>query len=1023
MAQRHNTGNPRPSNSMKDLNDNALAYDDFLNGEQEVAYDRFQQPFPTVRKQVSERINEIIGAQQDAEIYAAKASQAADNAQNIADANTYYITPEDPDGTIAGLAGTPDGESFRVAIPDATGGTVAFNYYKNNGGVAEYINSQPNKRYIDEIYEVAESTDKRTESLQESPDSLFDVVSANGIRKLRIRNTDGGIELNGVIDRLLTGDSGLNFSGSTIDNNAPPGWLFIIHSINGVVIAGVKEDGTKVGWGGDGGGQAGGITPGDTAVGYDDIRNYTGDATVRDVVGERINGRFVVDASDSTSPDDGGGVLVGVDGRRWVRQADYVSYDMFGAPRIPEATYQQYEKLSRTGSENSAQALLAPQAAADQAMVRCHAFANKYSLPVVQNTGRFLWIADEIIVRTPCDLTGCTVVTSNRSGTDEAHWGNVDGVYDNSVQPMYMYRIQGKARIDFTADELAELNTTYSTYLRKGSAFLPMPKLSEYRGGMVAFISSTVELYRSGERSSPRYEVHLRDFSRIGRNGSLSDQLVKNIPNGTVVEVWVQPKEDAWLTFNPPTFFEAGNGRKFVNIQIERSMVNLNDLVMHNWSTGVVESRVAVGSYGVFDIRCRNATAECIPSAAGGAYVISFRNSIDIHVEGYYGLYGWGFQGHHGLKRVIIDSSVMNRFDFHSFGYDVNISRTAFKGKQVYLQGGGKYTFEDNSYMVTQHKATQAEALEYRLDYFINMREDYAGDCDCTLTVRDLVVRFDRNITAAWAAGILSFDVVRMNSGTVANYGVNTKTPHTIIGENIVFDLEGMSASLPDNFAFTFCRAYRNIYSTFNRTFLPSLVSIKDMTAINVPTDKNAAMAIFRCGSDMAQNPFGSRNKMRPNGTSVDIFGQNVVSVINNPEIENNYCPMVYLPGNTSGWDTPVSGATYRTSAYSWVPKVTLINCSPMLIHAPGVKAEFDIHGGVLARFTVGTTENNCRVTGADIQLYPDAAGNLYFDADRVRTANCDWFDPANGATYSGTLTGIGNGNRGTIAHSPNIPT
>jgi hypothetical protein len=57
----------------------------------------------------------------------------------------------------------------------------------------------------------------------------------------------------------------------------------------------------------------------------DDIRNYTGEATVRDVVGRRIGGRFVVDASDTSSPDDGGGVLVGVDGRRWVRQCDFVS--------------------------------------------------------------------------------------------------------------------------------------------------------------------------------------------------------------------------------------------------------------------------------------------------------------------------------------------------------------------------------------------------------------------------------------------------------------------------------------------------------------------------------------------------------------------------------------------------------------------------------------------------------------------------------------------------------------------------
>ena len=40
MAQRYNTGNPRPSNSMKDLNDNALAYDYFLNSEADTFVDR-----------------------------------------------------------------------------------------------------------------------------------------------------------------------------------------------------------------------------------------------------------------------------------------------------------------------------------------------------------------------------------------------------------------------------------------------------------------------------------------------------------------------------------------------------------------------------------------------------------------------------------------------------------------------------------------------------------------------------------------------------------------------------------------------------------------------------------------------------------------------------------------------------------------------------------------------------------------------------------------------------------------------
>ncbi|HIG0273540.1 TPA: hypothetical protein ACX7I6_004668, partial [Klebsiella aerogenes] len=512
-----------------------------------------------------------------------------------------------------------------------------------------------------------------------------------------------------------------------------------------------------------------------------------------------------------------------------------------------------------------------------------------------------------------------------------------------------------------------------------------------------------------------------RDFTRIGRNGAVSDVLVKNIPAGTITEAWIQPKENAWLNFEPPAFFEAGNGRKFVNIQVERSQVNIENLVMDNWATGDIESRVAIGSYGVTDIHCRNAAAECIPNTSGGAYVVCFRNSIDIHISGYYGLYGWGFQGHHGLKRVFITESVMNRFDFHSFGYDVYISRTKFKGRQIFLQGGGQFALRDCDFNITQYSLGQTGHIEDRLNFFINMREDYAGDCECNLAIDGLVVRFDRNITNAWASDVLSFDIVRMNSGESVDYGVSTKNPHVISGKDIVFDLDGVPASLPDNFAFTFCRPFRNLYNSAQKTYLPDMVKVQGMTAINVPDGKNAVMAVFRCGADMAQNPFASRTKLRPNGTNAEIIAEDVISIINNPIIAQNACPTVYMPGAASSWDTVVGGTTYRTSEYSYRPKVTLRNCYPSIINASGVKAEFDISGGLLARYSVGDTGNRCRVTGADIQLIPDSTGALYFDTSNVRATGCDWFDPMNGATYTGTLNGTGNENRGTPEHSPNI--
>ncbi|HCI6743162.1 TPA: hypothetical protein NPP67_004226 [Klebsiella variicola subsp. variicola] len=52
MAQRYNTGNPRPSNSMKDINDNALVYDDFLNSDADEVIDRFGKSISTIRKTI-----------------------------------------------------------------------------------------------------------------------------------------------------------------------------------------------------------------------------------------------------------------------------------------------------------------------------------------------------------------------------------------------------------------------------------------------------------------------------------------------------------------------------------------------------------------------------------------------------------------------------------------------------------------------------------------------------------------------------------------------------------------------------------------------------------------------------------------------------------------------------------------------------------------------------------------------------------------------------------------------------------
>ncbi|HEI8938490.1 TPA: hypothetical protein SLG39_002876 [Klebsiella pneumoniae] len=65
--------------------------------------------------------------------------------------HTFYPSEDDPDGTIAGVAGTEEGDGFRVALFDAVGVTAAYNIYRNVSGAAQFITAEPNTRYIELI--------------------------------------------------------------------------------------------------------------------------------------------------------------------------------------------------------------------------------------------------------------------------------------------------------------------------------------------------------------------------------------------------------------------------------------------------------------------------------------------------------------------------------------------------------------------------------------------------------------------------------------------------------------------------------------------------------------------------------------------------------------------------------------------------------------------------------------------------------------------------------------------------------
>jgi hypothetical protein len=649
----------------------------------------------------------------------------------------------------------------------------------------------------------------------------------------------------------------------------------------------------------------------------------------------------------------------------------------------------------------------------DAQIKAAHDYANLNNLRVVQKSGRFLWRAQQIDVRTDCDLSGATIVTDSLSGVATA---------DFATDPP-IFRVLGKPWVALTPSELVDLNTNYKAHLVKGGQYFPYPKAMLYPGGGFYYFSDERVMYRNASFSEPVYK---RDISIIGQYGGMANQFVETLTTGSVTEAGIVQREDSWLTIRAPKF-ECAASRVWVGIQVERAMVRVNDLQDIYNAVGVADAPGRIGCKWKrgFAWRASDIVTRSHPSL-GGSYVMQVEHGVDIIWDNFRAMYGWGMMGNTFAKDLTMVNSDINRFDFHWGAWgDITLKNSRLGNLGVRLVGGGRFIGRDIRYENWRTPGDPGVEGSNLIPAVVSFREDYGGTWEGEIDIQGLTIHFSPLTTFAPPSMLstTSFDVLRLGYPAIPNVNGDIYMPEIIRIADVTFDLMGLT-SLPSTLNLGIVNMV-NPKATANvgkKTYLPNTIDIDGATAIRVDPSMNVMITGFQSG-DITLNQDGARSALRPDGTNADITIRNIKSVLNAGEFIPAGRATLTIASDPATW---ASG--YAAAVGKWVPRVVIEDCVPTLVEV-GAKCAVDVRGGVLARVdtkTMGAADVRVKVTGADVQLAPtvDNGATTLSDPARVTFVGCAFFDHAwTVVANSGALRGQANINYiATPALWPNIP-
>lgn len=351
-----------------------------------------------------------------------------------------------------------------------------------------------------------------------------------------------------------------------------------------------------------------------------------------------------------------------------------------------------------------------------------HDYANKKDIPVENLSGSY-WInkTNSIVIQT------------------DVRWGKsafyIDEKQNSTVG---RFRIAGKQKsVNISLSQ--EEKQSFLEKLKSGSKNIS--ELSPYANCLVVIIdnNSKAGARQGGNANAGRGQ---QEFFYVEVHGRIIGDIFLEFSDYTSLVAY--PAEESYLTVEGGTFYLSGEGvgeqsGKYMSngIQIQRSrtiiknqwiglekgkkdtalvprsgfysITRVYDFQLENvrlipWekSRGSKETNVPQGTYGIggsvmMNVVFRNITAE------GG----------DIH---------WGVFGTNYVKNLRVERCFLNRFDVHSFGWNITIVDSEIGNKGLTVTGGGELRLENTScYNNT----------------FISFRNDYGSRWDGNILVRN----------------------------------------------------------------------------------------------------------------------------------------------------------------------------------------------------------------------------------------------------------------------------------------------